>query len=165
MGKDINLVSAGFVKAIFIINGVSLVSGSWFWYKYYFDNTGKGLDDFFYIFSIYSLNSFFAAKATSKRLKTEWKAKYWCFLGSIFTLISTIYVSICLFDGKILMPIALNVMPFVLFVICLLSHKNTKVFEGAILVIFLISLIMSALPILAFLLVVFSIVWLLFYKG
>ncbi|GEM_PF-2925654 len=55
MKPAMNLQLAQFKQPLLILNGISLIMSVWFTYKYYFSNDGKGIDEIFYAFSLFTL--------------------------------------------------------------------------------------------------------------
>jgi hypothetical protein len=141
-----------FKRPLLIINGICLTMCIWLTYKHYFKNDGKGIDDIFYMLSIFTLHSFFGLLALFKLDRTN-TYKIWLVIANIFVLISALFVESQLmnsFSYILIIPfMAYFVLPFL---------KNHKAIVIIFRVAFLCAFITSILPIFAFIMSIISLI-------
>ncbi|MFD0940129.1 hypothetical protein [Pedobacter boryungensis] len=166
MEKMNKLPDIEFIKAMFIVNALSLITTLFFAYKYYFANAGKGIDDFLFVLAVLSLPSFFAAIAASKFINHK-EVRIWLIGGLICTIFCGTYVYLGVLDNSLLLGLVLITAPLaVCFMGALIFYKNLKIFRTNIYCIFFLSTLIGAGPIvLLFVVGGFAWIWSLFYKG
>ena len=60
-----------FANPLLVINAICIIMATWFTYKHYFKNDGKGIEYIFYMLSIFILHSFFGLVALFKLDRTN----------------------------------------------------------------------------------------------
>ncbi|MBB2146497.1 hypothetical protein GM921_13425 [Pedobacter sp. LMG 31464] len=151
-----------YLKFVLIINGICLITGLWLCYKHYFNNPEKGLDDFFFALSIYSLSSFFAAMAIRKYGVDSRKAKQWLIAGIFFVVLSGLYMYIEIFNRTLLIPIiSVIALHSILFIATLIAFKNLKAFEWLMYAIILLSVISAVFPTYIFFMLIIGFIFML----
>lgn len=144
MKSDIKLNLEQFKKPLLIINCISLIMSVWFTYKYFFNNDGKGIDEIFYLLSLFTLQSFFGLAALT-RIDNIQACKKWLLIGMVYILLVAVFVEIMLFKNVYFFAI----IPFVFYLISFFSKSQIRIFnsvKGA----FIFAFITSALPVYAF---------------
>jgi len=141
-----------FAKAIRVFNCISLIMSTWYSYKHYFDNDGKGFNDIFYAVCMLSLFGFFAVAASlsSKSLKSK---KQTIVFGIIYMLACTLYLEV----EVLTYAFVVSVLPITLFFIGLLSNNQIKI-NRVLDYVMCFSLMLSILPTYSFLLFVVAVV-------
>ncbi|MCZ4225450.1 hypothetical protein [Pedobacter rhodius] len=152
MEQDIETQLKQFRKPLFIINGICLIMGIWFTYKHYFKNDGKGIDEVFYLLSIFTLHSFFGLITLMKVNDTK-TCKNWLIVTTIFILLSALFVEIELMKWVSFMMI----IPFSTYLLPLFL-KNQKTIINLLKASFIFAIITSILPIFAFIMSVISLI-------
>lgn len=152
MESHIDMRIEHFSKPLYIINGICLIMSTWFTYKHYFYNDGKGIDDIFYMLSIFTLHSFFGLIALIN-LSNNKTYKNWLSIANIFILLSVIFVEKELIKSGFYIVI----IPFIAYSVPQFL-KNRKTIINFIKVSFICAFITSILPIFSFIMSVISIV-------
>jgi hypothetical protein len=158
MEKTNNTTQIEFTKAIFIISGLTLITGFFFGYKHYYDNAGKGIDDFLFAMSIYPLNSFFAAMGSLQYYKNRLYAKLWFTLGFVFTIICGYYIFFEIFNNDLLIAVIIAFsLPLISFLLATLITHDFNIVRVSIYIIYILTVISGGIPIfLLFILGTFS---------
>ncbi|TCO29070.1 hypothetical protein EV200_102489 [Pedobacter psychrotolerans] len=141
-----------FSKPLYIINGICLTMSIWFTYKHYFYNDGKGIDDIFYMLSIFTLHSFFGLIALTK-VGDGKVYKNWLIIVNVFILLSVIFVEKELIKGGFYIVI----IPFIAY--CVPQFlKNRETIVNFMKVSFICAFITSILPIFSFIMSIISLI-------
>ncbi len=151
MESQIKMQIEQFNKPLYIVNGICLTMSIWFTYKHYFHNDGKGIDDIFYMLSIFTLHSCFGLIAVTK-LSDAKVYKNWLIIANIFILLSVIFVEKELIRGGFYIAI----IPFITYLVPQFS-KNRKTIINFVTVSFICAFITSILPIFSFIMSIISI--------
>ncbi|WP_379091948.1 hypothetical protein [Pedobacter sp. UC225_65] len=152
MKSDITLGLEQFKKPLLILNGISFIMSVWFTYKYYFSNDGKGIDEIFYAFSLFTLQSFFGLVALTK-IDNIQACKKWLLIGIVYIVLAAVFVEIELFKSIYFVA----VIPFVFYLIPMFLKSPTQIFnsvKGA----FIFGFIPSALPAYAFVMFIITLI-------
>jgi hypothetical protein len=137
-----------FTKTIFIISGLTLITSFFFGYKYYFDNAGKGIDDFIFALSVYPLNSFFAAMGSLQYYRNKLYAKLWFTLGFVFTIICGYYIFFEIFNNDLLIAVVMSSsLPLICFLLATLIIHNFNIVRASMYIIYILTVISSGIPI------------------
>lgn len=152
MESQIKMQIKQFIKPLYIINGICLIMTIYFTYKHYFHNDGKGVDEIFYMLSIFSLHNCFGLLAATK-LSDVKVYKNWLITANIFILIAVIFVEKELMSGVFYIALV----PFITYLLAQFS-KNKKIIFNLIKVSFISTFITSILPIYSFMMAIISII-------
>lgn len=141
-----------FIKPLLLVNGICLIMCIWFTYKHYFKNDGKGIDEIFYLLSIFTLHSFFGLMALIKVSDIK-IYKNRLIVTNIFILLSVFFVEIELMKW-------ISVIMIIPFIIYLLPQflKTSKTIVNLFKVSFIFAIITSILPIYAFIMSLIAII-------
>lgn len=149
-----------YVKPILIINVACLILTILLVYKHYFNNDGKGIDEYVLALSIYSLNSFFAIMS-KLRSDNNKKKLFWLILGLLYVGCSTLFLERQILYGQGVSKLIMitSSIPLSLFGALLLFVKRVKIFEPLVNTLLLFSAITSILPILTLVFSIFGLIW------
>ena len=159
-----NLIIPRYKTPLLVVNGICLIMVIYLLYKHYFQNDGKGIDEYLLALSMFSFTSFFGAMSSIVELKT--RKLLWLILGLIYVIISAIYLEYKILVGQNLLKLILiaSSIPLVLFCALIIFIKKQKIYGVILQILFIFSFIASILPICLFALSIFGFIFTIFYK-